>query len=185
MALEIITDDIKDSYKKITKIDSQEIAESYLNFYNNNYTNIVNFFSGSLSSLPELDFKVLDDLIDTINNAINQFRQNENLFQGYDAWILLENFENMISSLRTIQVYPRFLRTITTRSVYKRDIDLDYTLAQGQSLENVSSEVVGLDNGYEDWTGIAIDNDLEEEEYTSAGGINIKVKCFYNFHNVV
>jgi hypothetical protein len=173
--IELVSLQIRLLYQSITGIDPDDLIRRYISFFQNNYIQVLNYYSGTLPSLPESDFTILENLISDLRNAINQFRQNENSFPDYDAWVLLENFEDILSDLQTVQVLPRFLRTANSRSVYTNRVKIDYTLAQEQSLENVSDAVIGSENFNEQWVELAIENDLEEEGYTSQGGINLKV----------
>ncbi|MCK9544423.1 MAG: hypothetical protein M0R03_20585, partial [Novosphingobium sp.] len=101
-------------------------------------------------------------------------------------WNMVDIFSGVQSSLDKIDVLYKWLRSSRTNR-YSQNIKLDYIQKQNQSLESISSNF-----GYteqDSWLDLAVQNNIEEEDYTNKGGKMLKAilpnRNFFNFENIV
>lgn len=175
---EVITDDILDFFEKITLIDIRSFFEDFVNFIDNDYDNIVSLFSGNTTLLIADSFANLSKLTETHKKIIDVFDANASSFD-YNGWILLEQVEDIGQELDTINNLDKWLRSSKTFSKFSRQ-EIDYLQKQGQTLEQIESEVAAATNSEEEWVNLALRNELREEDYTLKGGTSVKVNLKNN-----
>lgn len=173
--MEEVSEDILFLFKDLTGFDVEQFFEDYLDFMDNHYVNVLSFFSGNSEEPNRESFQILEDLVRQCINMIQLFNQNRLTLSDYDGWILLEKIEDVQESLRTITALPKYLRTTLSQGSYTNKLFIDYTIKQGETLEGIMANRVSSDNPNEDWPELAIDNQIKEEDYTSDGGVLLKV----------
>ncbi len=172
---EVIDISTTEEFTSITGVDITEYFATFSIFIDLGYTKVVEYYSGKANSPDRDSFKLLDLLLersDLISQKINVYKER---LTNYKFWILIEKFDEIRLKLNTIKNISRYLRSSILPNSYKSSPLIDYTLKQGENLQSVSRNVLSSDDSLNDWSQIALDNDLIEEEYTPAGGVNIKV----------
>lgn len=173
--MEEVLDDITlDDFEQITSYNVRGLVSSYIAFIDNDYGNIVNFFTGSTNINPTESFDILKFLISESKRIQDVISLNSNSLQEYRFWVLCEYLDDIYHQLETTSNFSRWSRSSATNSGYKGDVRSAYILKQGQTLEDLEKNV--LSNTDPDaWVNTALDNALEEEGYDLDGGQLLKV----------
>lgn len=174
--MEQVTIDSIDNFKLKTTYDLNSFFENYVDFIDNDYGNIINFYTGTSDVYPTQSFKVLKSLLEEGKKIIDVFINNINNLPTYDYWILLENIEDMIATLMTADNSSRWCRSsIVSTKGYLQNVQVQYVGKQGQGLEQIEKDVIGSNDPEETWVDTALNNDLREEDYTIDGNYLIKI----------
>lgn len=173
--METLSDEILDFFFSLTGVDVREFFQDFINFIDNNYTDIANYYSGITTEPNAIAFAELDDINRRHGNIIDLFDVNANRFQNYDGWILLERVEEVGTLLETINNLRRWLRSNATNSGFSTRPQIPYVAKQSESLEDIQQNVVSSNEPQDDWVELALSNDLREEDYTNEGGYILKV----------
>lgn len=152
----------------------------YIDFYNffikNNKQQILDFYMISSENPDYQSFKFLDLLLAQSEIIENLIKLGRNYFRRVDDWELLEFIEDIKINLLTIQNSPKFTRSSKTINTWVgQSISKKYTLKQKQTIEQVSAIVNNPATSQNDWMAIALQNDLDERDYTTGGGNVLQV----------
>ena len=161
--------------KTVTKKDYPKLVLSYNDFVRIDLPKIVNFYIGESQLVPQIQVKKYID----INKAFLDFRisylKRRQELTGSFYWNLLEELNSIIASLEKIGTLPKFLRSSFINDSYSKNLALEYTQRQGESLERIER---GLGSNSPDNSSyqLAIRNRLIEEDYTLAGGKALSIE---------
>jgi hypothetical protein len=168
-----MTTETFDRFYRVTKIDIQQFITDLVNYYDNYYQNIIDYYtsngilnSNTISKLSDLKIKR-----DNIKDAFNVY--SERLSDFVDMWELLDSFEDMSTKIDTISNSQKWFRSNKGFS-FDNQIESDIVLNQGQNLQDMADEL-GYTNPLDDWVNIALKNRLKEEDYDETGGNKLKV----------
>ena len=174
-----------DQFKKITNYDIAKFFSDFNFFVGNYYNNIVNYYNGE--DIDKNSFRFFDDLKIESRKIESLIDLNSDSFDNSEYWDLLDIFTNVVLKLSTIDNLGRWLRSSRIDRL-SSDTIIDYIQKQNESIEKISLKS-GSNDSDNNWTQLAIDNDLNEEKYSSTGGVLLKIrlKNGYNFEirNVV
>lgn len=173
--METLSEEILDFFFDLTGIDVRQFFEDFINFIDDNYTDIANYYSGLTTEPNASSFAVLNDINRRYNIIIDLFDVNASRFQDYDGWILLERVEEIGTLLETINNLRRWLRSNATFSGFSTRPQIPYVAKQAESLEDIQQNVASSNEPQDDWVDLALSNDLREEDYTNEGGYLLKV----------
>lgn len=171
-----LTSDILDEYKRITGRDISSYFDNVVQFFNSDYLTIVNYYTGKTSTITSIPFKNFDTVEKQNQDVFETWHKHSKQFTNSKWWLLIEQIEEIDNRLKTLRNINKWARSSITKVAYNPTFQLNYTLKQNQTLENVSASVVGSDNANDDWINIAIDNRIAEEDYTSSGGNDLQLK---------
>jgi hypothetical protein len=162
-----------DKFKDITNVDIEAFFTDFQDFVNFDYQNIQNYYTRGTSLDGDVVDKLqeLNDFSKEIRNTWNNF--SSNLSDTFDFWELLDLYETVDGKISTMLNSQKWFRS-NKGLVFDTETEKDYILKQGQTLSNLADEV-GYLSPNDDWVDIALRNDLEEEDYTNAGGTKIKI----------
>jgi len=166
---------VTERFEKYTSFDIVGYLSDYVNFMEFDYPNVSGFYSGIMSEPNVNSFSELDRLRKLSSTLNDNIKQNNTRFQSTEDWDLLEKIEEVRVKLDTIDKFSKWFRSSVTRSNYNPNPEIDHSLKQHQTLEALSRDTVGSPNPQEDSVDIALRNDLREEDYTSDGGVLLKV----------
>ncbi len=152
---------------------------TFILFFQNDYQNIVDYYSGSSKIVNSTSFSNLKILLSEIDKIFNLITLNKNRLNNYSHWEIIEQIEENHSRLLTIDNLPRWLRSTISKNNFNPNPEVDVALKQNQTLEHISRNILGSENSNDDWLELALKNDLEEESYTSEGGLVLKA----NYNN--
>lgn len=172
---EIITDSATEQFKEITGYDVQSFFDKYVDFTENHYPNIVNYYSNLSDISPVDSFNLLKVLMSEQKKIVDISILNANSLNNYEFWALIEYIEDMGSVLETANNASKWLRSSVTKNGYRKQIVSSKYTAQGQGLEQLEKDVLKSDNFRDSWVDTALQNELREEDYNLDGGELIKV----------
>jgi hypothetical protein len=176
---------IIEKFKDITNYDIKKFFSDFVYFIENNYKDIVGYYNGQ--DIDREAFNSLDDLKRVANEVNSVIEFNSDRFDNSEFWELIDKFSNIQIQLSTIDNLSRWLRSSRTDR-YDATIKVEYIQKQLESLEQISKKSGDI-NPDDSWINLAIKNDLNEEKYTSAGGvimsINFANNLSFNIKNVV
>ena len=165
---------IFDIFKGVTRFDIKAYFDDFASFTLTDYQRIVDYYNNGadisadvLSTLKDLNSRMLQ-----INDLFNLY--SDRLSSGTsEMWELLDYFETTKVTLYTIINSARWMRS--TKNVFQSNaVDHNYILKQGQGFELLATEV-GYSDPANDWSQIALNNDVKEEDYTYVGGNKLKI----------
>ena len=154
-------------FRRITGFDIQAFFNEYTEFVDSYYTSIVAYYNGA--DLNGEAFSRLDALnrqLTRIEPLIDIYRDN---FPNIDYWEIVDQYSDIYTNIQTINNLGRWLRSSRTTQ-FDTNIKVDRILRQGETFELVANDI-GSINPQNDWTIIAIENLVNEEDYTSGGGV--------------
>lgn len=171
--------EVTDNFTDITGYNLATFLTDYADFMEQESQSIVDFYSGNTDILPASSVKENKRLIDETKKIESLFKSYQDSFNTSDYVDLIDMIGDIQVSLLTIKNSAKWTRSSVTDNRYSSNIEVDATLKQNQTLEQLSNEVGYLD-GDNDWTDIAIRNGTREEDYTSISGLKLKVSLQNN-----
>lgn len=186
--MESVSLDTLNSFAEITGFDVVAYLSDFNTFVNENYTKIVSFYSGNSKSDKE-SFQKLENLINETNKLHSLININVENFPNYEFWVLVDTLADVRTKIETINNISVWLRSSIKAGDYKKDAQTIYTLTQNETLESVSRNIVNDSQPWNNWAAIALENSLNEEDYTSKGDVALKIASSatknYNIQSVV
>lgn len=138
----------------------------YEYFVQNNLQAIVQYYENSANNPDRESFDFLADLQTEMTKIKALYTLNKNNFQQVDDWELLAFLEGIDTKLQTISNTSKWTRSSATANSWRgRVLQTNYTLKDGETLEQISQLVYGDTSSQDDWTRIALENDLRESDY--------------------
>lgn len=160
---------IIEDFKQLTSKDITSHLLRCSSFFSKEYVEIVDFFSGKAKSLDSGAFKQLNTLELEIKEIFYLIDQNARSMRNSKWWVLTEQIERIDMQLKTLLHINKWARSSLTTVGYSPYVQTEYVLNQNQTLERVARDVL-RSQSRDKWVDIAIDNRLEEEDYSSEGG---------------
>ena len=186
--MESVSLDTLNTFAEITGFDVVTYLSDFNTFVNENYTKIVSFYSGNSKSDKE-SFNKLERLINETNKLHSLININVENLPNYEYWVLVDTLSDIRTKIETINNISVWLRSSIKAGDYKKDAQTIYTLTQNETLESVSRNVVNDNQPWNNWAAIALENSLNEEDYTSKGDVALKIASSatknYNIQSVV
>jgi hypothetical protein len=167
---------IFEEFQKITGKDISKYFSDALAFFSQDYNDIVNYYSGNVDKITSVSFNNFDALERSNKDIMETFAQHSRQFNNIKWWYLIEQIEDIDTRLKTLRHINKWSRSSLTKVGYDPSIQVDFVLKQNQTIENVARDLLQSANPNDDWTDIAIKNNLEEEDYSKEGGNNLQVK---------
>jgi hypothetical protein len=176
-----------DIFYRITNYDIFKFFNNVFDFINNKNSVIIDYYSGK-GLIDKSAFNELDYYLNEANHIDNLIKINSNIIStDMNMWDMVEIFENIKTKLQTIKNTPKWLRSSFSKD-YEKDENIDYTLKQNMTLENVTKEL-GYSQFNDEWFQLAIKNSLMESDYDLKGGnkfkVTIKSQVFTDVTSVV
>lgn len=172
-------------FRQITGYNIEAFFRLYRFFVANHYQNILEYYNGadrvanSFAVLAELNRQItmIEPLIDL----------HRNRFQTIDSWNIVDAYGDIFVAVETVNNMSRWARSSRTTQ-FDAGVRVNRTLTQGQTFETVlrTEGVRDYDN---DWTLVNIENYIQEEDYTSNGGLQFSLtlrgSSNFNLPNIV
>ena len=165
--------DTIERFEKITKFDYTQFLTDFYNFNENKKPLIYSYYEGN-SEIDGSAFDELNRLIKVSKQASLELKLNSESFTQYDDWELFEEIETINNKLNTIFNSSKYLRSSISTGNFNPNPLVEVTLSNNQTLERLAQNV-NSDDPQNDWTSLFLQNQLTEEDYTSEGGVLLKV----------
>jgi len=155
-------------------------VEIYLNLYavfvQKNYPLIYNYFTKPGTPPDSASFGFLADMIQESDKLNSLIKVHFNSFQKVDDWNLLDFIEEVRTKLQTVDNLSKWTRSSSTKNSWSAiAVQTGYQLKRYQTLEDVTLSVLSDNNNQNDWTGLAVENNLFEGDYNIAGGTQVEI----------
>lgn len=164
-----------------TKYNLSSFFRRYVDFFDTDRLFIEEFFSGN-QAFPESSFQDLEYLIEEsliIENIFQNFDFNSTIFHD-----LYEYFVQIKRNLETYNKASKWLRSSVSLENYRSGRTINHNLNQEETLIDVSKNQQKNIDPVNNWTDIALLNDLEEENYTREGNVLLKIELLSDIQNV-
>lgn len=177
---------IIEDFKTLTSKDIAPFLKRCISFFSTEYPAIVDFYTGKKRKVKSEDFKKFALLEDEKNQIFEIFDAHSQAMKNSKWWALVEELESIDSQLSTLRHINKWARSSLTTVGYSPYMQIEYVLNQNETLERVSKDVM-QSQSLDSWVDIAIDNRLEEEDYTIEGGnlINLYFERNNNTYKVL
>ena len=169
-----LAEETLNNFRKFTGFDVRSFLQDFIDFSENYRTQIINYYRGDTQENPKEAFSFLNRLIDEVNEAISVAELNKDSFDTFSIWNLFEELENIRTKLNTTLNFSKYLRSSVTNNAYNRDSEVDVTLNQNETLEQLANNL-GYPDPQNDWIDIALRNNLQQEDYTTNGDVILSV----------
>lgn len=166
---------ILEDFKKMTRYDIFKYFNDFINFIELNQPKIISYYKGESNNISTDSFNNLKLLTLETKNILELVEYNQRFFDNYKWWVFIEQIEDNLSVLETITNAPKWLKSIPNNINFTTDPEVELTLKQGETLERLSRKRLGFNDWDNDWTNVALRNNLTEEDYTPNGGVFLKV----------
>jgi len=181
--------DIVDEFNRITNVDLLDLFNKFILFIEFDYQNIVDYYSGSIDKPSSQSFKNLENLQREYRGVLQKIQESRDSFTSSIFWEILDQVEEISAKLKTIENTPKWLRSSIGKNNFNPNIQIDYTLKYGQTLEGVEKNVMSSTDPDNEWVQLAFDNDIKEEDYNINGGNRIKITLkngsLFNIQSIV
>lgn len=158
-----------DRFKEITKVDLTQFFEDYAYYVDNYYQDLINFYtSPSTTNVNKQTFIKLKELRGFSNRIDDVWGIYKNKFDNAVFHSIIDQYQDVKDKILTMSNLKKWLRS---NKVYGSDTNVrrNVVLKQDQTLENVASELGYLEPN-DNWSGLALDNHINEEDYSLIGG---------------
>lgn len=166
---------ILEDFVKITRYDITNYLKDFVCFIQNSQPKIIAYYKGETKVIHTDSFNKLNSLIRETKRVLELITRSSDNFTNYKWWLFIEQIEDNLSVLETIAAAPKWYKTVEGIANFNLNPEVDITLQQGETLEQLSRRRLGYDDWDNDWRNIAEKNNLAEEDYTSDGGTFLKV----------
>jgi len=170
-----INREILNEFTKLTKFNVVNYYAAFLEFMRTDYNDLENYFSGKTEIINPLAFKRLNNLINVTDHLFSTLTQIKDKLNNYMWFELIDQLENMSFELQFAKNISKWLRSPKTNTSYSDSIELQLTLKQNQTLENVNKDTLNEVDWQNSWVKTAKRNNLKEEDYSLEGGVLLNV----------
>jgi len=161
-----------DFLKDTSKFDVSKYLTDFVKFAETQFPDIVNYYKIGVD-VVDSSFNMLDYLWRQAGEVESMMDDPKNIYVNCEIWELADHFSDIQRKLETAINMGRWSRS--SRANRNSDsIKVDYIQRQGESIERISTNT-GATTPDDSWIDIAIDNDLNEEKYTSTGGVLLSI----------
>jgi hypothetical protein len=171
----IISQETYNKFFSITKFDISRLVIDIQDFFENDFDNLVKFYSGDVKNLNILSIKKLSSLLIELSKLNSIFLTYNKRLSTIDFWELIVLVEDLKSKLLFSKNLSKYLRSSITSGITRRGYKFNYLMSPEETLESISKDVLNSDDFDNDWIEIAIDNDLKEVDWDIDGGKNISL----------
>jgi hypothetical protein len=166
-----------DFITKVGKFDVSKYLTNFVKFVDTNFPDIVSYYKLGVNASQEA-FNTFEFLWRQAGEVDAMIENYENVFVNCEVWVLVDHFSEVQRKLETIKNMGRWTRS-SRLDRYSSTIKMDYIQNQGESFEQISRKTGNID--YDNsWVQLAIQNDINEEKYTSAGGTLLSISFANN-----
>jgi len=171
-----LTVDILREFKKITSKDVELFFRKTISFFLNEYVIITAYYTGQTTSINSEPFVVFEEIKKECSDIFEVIHTQSKQLSNIKWWLLVEQLEEIDSRLKTLSNIDRWGRSSFTKVAYSPSATVQYTLKQNQTLERISSDIL-LSSDQEGWFEIARKNNLNEEDYSIEGGVDLQLEA--------
>lgn len=166
---------ILEEFKQITRYDIRNYFEELASFLDNNQPRIISYYKGETTIIHTESFNKLKSLLKETGKILELIEYNQKLLNNYKWWLFVAQIEDSQNTLETIDKSPKWLRSVASNVNFVTNPEVTLVLKQGETLEQLSRRRLSFDDWDNEWSDVAVRNNLKEEDYTPEGGVFLKV----------
>lgn len=160
-----------EKFKELTNISIKSFYADLLNFYDNYHQDIFNYFTNYSFAYPGDAFLIYYNIKKQLENILSKIILYKGNFNTIDIWDLMIQLDEIKEKLDGIEAYPRMYQV----GFYKKQTDANdnyetYVLKSHETIESVARYY------NQNVTDLVLINELNEEQWTDAGGKKIILK---------
>lgn len=166
----------KETYEKFYNLTNYDLSSYVLevrDFTTNNLSSIIEFYSGKIKNLDKKHIKKLNELSEEVLKILSIFRDYKKIFKTVEFWGLLDNIEDIRTHLNYCQNISKYLRSSIVNGKFEAGYSYDYVMSENETLEDISRTELNKGNFQQQWSEIAVKNDLREVDWSIKGGKKI------------
>ena len=150
-------------FSSITNYPIVVFLTKYVEFSQNNYNDIYNYFSGEKEDVSQKSMSNLDWLLGECSKIISVFKSFENKLNNCGYWELMELIDNINTELEKLKKTPKYARTVKTKTSYKRTVQYNSQIGGGVTVEDVANDLTMQEST--EWQRILQENDIKEFQW--------------------
>lgn len=177
-----VSSNIISDFTRITKYPLNQYLDQYITFIERGREDILNYYSGSVDKPNKDSFNQLENLLKQSEQIDQATTNHRNQLNNASYWELIDLLGEVKTSLQTTYNSSKWMRSVISKNNFSPKVEVDHVLKQSQTIENVASQSGYIDY-QNDWTKIALRNDLKEEQYSLQGGNNLLI-AFENSQSI-
>ena len=159
-------------FSNLIRYSISSYLDDYVSFIKDQRIDITNYYLGNSEIANETSFSQLNSLLKQSSKINELIEVHKGRMNNPEFWDLIITLSEIEESLYTIENSSKWLRSIITKNNFSPDVEIETTLIQMQTIEQLASKL-GSNNVENDWVKIALRNDLREEDYTPDGGVSL------------
>lgn len=171
----MITIETLDNFEQITGKNIKGFFSKALDFFNTDCNLLIAYYAGRIKEIKSDPFVTLSDLEAMSQILFATWHAHSSRLTNVKWWEVLDTLEDVDNRLKSVRNIHRWARSTQAKVGYTAEVELDYTIPSGQTLERISQDLLRDADPQDDWADIAARNYLREEDYTTEGGVNIKL----------
>ena len=183
--MEFLTERHITDLSDIIRINVLQYLDRWYLFMQDDYPVILQYFNGSRERLDEEITIELSELTEQLDLIIQQSRLRSSQLTTFVMWDLVEYLDDIYQELVLIPSIWKFLRSAKTNFNYTNSFEFSHHMVTRETIEDVSSDLLGGANYQNNWQDIAIRNNLLEEDYNNDGGQKLILTLPLNSVNLV
>jgi len=157
-------------FQELTKYDLSTFVSDVYNFLKTGEPQIVSFFAGKTNDIPSSVLNEHKLLLKQADTVVQQFKANAEKLETAEFWFVLDFIEDLRTKLQTISNMSKYMRSSRVDFTYRQGFEYKFSIGDGQTLENISQNVLNDPDPQTDWTQIALRNDLMEADWEADEG---------------
>lgn len=162
-------------FNKISGYDINTFFQASIRFFQVGYPKIEQFYNGNVKFIDKKYFVGLDNLERESLKVTSIFKEKKELMKTVDFWELLDAAEDIRTALQRTQKLSKYLRSSIVKGKVSRGFVFQYIMSAGETLEDVSRNVLRDSDFQNNAQSIALENDLREVDWDISGGTNLSL----------
>lgn len=162
-------------FQSLTNYRLQDFVIEVGDFFDSEMPIIVRFYLGQRTILDRKYLKHLNALTEESINVLSIFRSFKNIMSTVDYWELLDGIEDLKGKLKYAQNISKYVRSSLIKGKVKNSYVFNHIMGPEETLENVSRDILKNTRSEDDWSEIALDNDLREVDWDIDGGTELEL----------
>ena len=160
----------KNNISNLIGISIDDYFQEFLDFYENNHSSIVQYYTVPSVKYPKEAFDKYKALLDKTNLILTKiaFYKGNLISIGY--WDILDQIDSIKEKLELIPSYPKIYKISFVKQQNNKINYETYVTKQNETLEDVANKFE------ENWEDLAILNNLKEEDFSNNGGVKLILK---------
>lgn len=163
------------TFKAVTKYPIFSYLERFVNFYDTYRDDVLSFFDGS----GEFNQDAFDELVyltDESTKLNRVWNTHKSSFRTVLMWDFYEYIQTVRKQILTLSNAGKWLRSSQSVNSYIRNGQVQYTIRQNETMITIADRIANRQDPLNDWTDVAVKNDLNEEKYTREGDVLLNIE---------